>query len=329
MSGNEQASSAIDGSRSTRMKIRAAVARQPGAPLSIEELELRPPGESEILVKLVAVGICHTDISALEGKSPTPFPVVLGHEGAGIVEAVGRNVGKFAPGDHVIMSFDSCGGCPSCADHKPTYCHSFFPYNILGEGPDGSSPLSSGEETITGNYFGQSAFASHILSHGKNMVKVDRSLPLEKLGPLGCGIQTGAGAVINALKIQFGDSFAVFGTGSVGLSTILAARAVGASKIIAVDLQDSRLELASRLGATHTINSTRENPVEAIMAISEFGVDFTIDTTALPAVIRQAIESLSLTGTCGLLGVSPPGVELSFDLTHFMSGGRQLRGIVR
>ncbi len=310
------------------MKIRAAVAHTAGAPLSLQTLDLEDPRDDEILVRVVATGVCHTDIVVRDGMLPTPLPVVLGHEGAGIVERVGRAVSKVAPGDHVVMTFNSCGTCPSCADHAASYCHEFFPRNFFATRADGSTALSREGVPVHGNFFGQSSFATHALCHERNVVKVPQDAPLELLGPLACGVQTGAGAVINALKVGPGRAFAVFGAGSVGLSALMAARVVGATRIIAVDLNDERLAFARELGATHVVNPRDVNAAEEILRITGHGVDFALDTTGLAPVIRSAVESLAPRGTCGILGASAPGSEITLDEVHFMSGGRRLMGIV-
>lgn len=310
------------------MEIKAAVAREQGGSLSIEALSLEPPRSHEILVRVVATGVCHTDLVVLAGHLPTPFPVVLGHEGAGVVEQVGDGISKVKPGDHVVMTYNSCGTCPSCSDHASSYCHEFFPRNFFAVRADGTSALSRDSTPIHGNFFGQSSFATHALCHETNVVKVSESLPLELLGPLACGIQTGAGAVMNALKVGVGRSLAVFGTGSVGLSAVMAAKVVGSPTIIAVDMNDDRLAMAKELGATHTINPGAQQATKEIMEITGFGADFALDTTGLPPVIRNAVESLAPRGTCGILGAPAPETEIVLDETHFMSGGRRLIGIV-
>lgn len=310
------------------MQIKAAVAREKGAPFNIETIELEEPRADEILVKVVATGVCHTDLVVRDGHLPTPLPVVLGHEGAGIVEKVGAAITKVQPGDHVVMTFNSCGQCPSCQDHHVSYCHEFFPRNFFASRADGTSALSKAGERINSNFFGQSSFANYALCHQANVVKVPVNLPLELLGPLACGIQTGAGAVMNAMQVSAGKSFAVFGAGSVGLAAVMAARVVGATTIIAVDLNESRLAMARQLGATQTINPERANAAEEIIAMTGYGVDFALDTTGLPAVIRGATQALAPMGTCGILGAAPMGWEITLDEVHFMSGGRRLMGIV-
>jgi aryl-alcohol dehydrogenase len=310
------------------MKISAAVSRAPHAPFSIETLDLEEPRQDEILVKVVATGICHTDIVMRDRHLPVPQPVVLGHEGAGIVERVGAGVSKVVPGDHVVMTFNSCGHCPSCREHESTYCHEFFPRNFFGVRADGSSGLSRDCERVHGNIFGQSSFASHALCHERNVVKVPKDAPLELLGPLACGIQTGAGAVMNALRVAPGKTLAIFGAGSVGLSAVMAARVVGAARIIAVDVNKTRLDLAAELGATDVVDAGAGEVVAAIMSLTGAGVDYAIDASGVPSVITQCVEVLAPRGICGIVGASPAGAKLTVDLTHMLSGGRMVRGIV-
>ena len=310
------------------MQILAAVARQARAPFTLETVDLQKPRDDEILVKVVAVGICHTDLVVRDGLMPTPLPAVLGHEGAGVVQAVGRDIAKVAPGDHVVMTLDSCGTCPSCRDHAPTYCHELFQRNFLAARADGSSPLSCDGAPIGGNFFGQSSFATYALCHEANVVKVPKDAPLELLGPLACGVQTGAGAVLNALKVRAGKSFCVFGAGTVGLSAVMAAKIAGAAIIVAVDTNDRRLALAAELGATHTINPSQSNAPDQIMQITGYGLDYALDTTGLPAVIEGAIRSLAPRGACGIVGTPKPEAAIAVDLLQFMAGGRRLLGII-
>jgi aryl-alcohol dehydrogenase len=310
------------------MRITAAVARSPAAPFSLETLEIEEPRAGEILVRVVATGVCHTDMVMRDQHLPTPQPVVLGHEGAGVVERIGPGVTKVSPGDHVVMTFNSCGRCPSCADHAPTYCHEFFPRNFMGAREDGSSGLSRGEEVIHANIFGQSSFATYALCHERNAVKVDKTAPLELLGPLGCGVMTGAGAVMNALKVPAGRALAVFGAGAVGLSAVLAAKTVGAGPIIVVDINPERLTLALELGADHALNGAEGGVVEKIQAITGTGAHYAIDTTANLKVMRQAVDCLGPRGVCGLVGASKMGDELALDAVSVMSGGKVVRGVV-
>lgn len=310
------------------MQITAAVVRSRSGPFRLETLDIEAPRAGEVLVRVVATGVCHTDMVMRDQDLPTPQPVVLGHEGAGVVERVGPGVTKVAPGDHVVMTFNSCGGCPSCQEHAPAYCHEFFPRNFVGVRPDGSSGLSKGGETIHANIFGQSSFATHALCHERNAVRVPRTAPLEILGPLGCGVMTGAGAVMNALKVEAGRSVVVFGAGAVGLSAMLAAEAVGAGPVTVVDINPARLELALELGADHALDGRDGGVVERIREITGAGADYTLDTTANLTVMRQAVDALAPRGTCGLVGASRMGDELCLDAVALMSGGRVVRGVV-
>jgi aryl-alcohol dehydrogenase len=211
-------------------EITAAVCRQPHGALTLEALRLDDPRADEVLVRIVGSGICHTDLAVRDQQLPTPMPVVLGHEGAGIVEAVGADVTHVKPGDRVLMSFNSCGTCPCCHDHAPTYCYNFFPHNFAGARADGSYTLHAGEEPVHGNFFGQSSFATYALATARNVVRVPDSaadVPLQRLAPLGCGMMTGAGAILRSMKVQAGMPIAVFGAGAVGLAAVMAARLPG------------------------------------------------------------------------------------------------------
>lgn len=311
------------------MKIQAAVVRAPHAPMSLETLDMEAIRDNEILVRLVATGVCHTDIAMRDQAFPVPQPIVLGHEGAGVVEAVGRSVTKVQVGDHVVMSFNSCGHCDSCHDNLPSYCHDFFGRNFAGARPDGTSPLSKDGEAVHGNFFGQSSFATYSICTERNIVKVPKSAPLELLGPLACGIQTGAGAVINTLKPTVGESLAVFGAGSVGIAAIMAAQAIGVTNIIAVDLVDERLALARELGATHTLNpKSGVDVVAEIKRLTGAGANRSFDTTGVMKVLRQAVECLAPRGMCGFVAASAVGTELTVDVLDIMTQGKVVRGIV-
>lgn len=318
----------IEIAREKTMQINAAIARERGAPFSIETIEIEEPRENELLVKVVATGICQNDIKVRDGYLGTPMPVVLGHEGAGVVEKVGAAITKVQPGDHVVMTFNSCGQCPSCRKQHVSYCYDIVARNFFATRADGSTALSKGEELINSNFFGQSSFANYALCHQANVVKVPRDMPLELLGPFGCSFQTGAGAVMNSLKVTQGKSLAVFGVGAVGLSAVMAAKLVGATSIIAVDINDSRLIMAKELGATRTINPGRTNPTEEIIAMTGYGIDFALDTTGLPAVVQSAVQALGPMGACGIVGVASKATQISLDETRFMGGGHRLIGII-
>lgn len=309
------------------MKIRAAVVREKSGPFIIEELDLDDPRDDEALVRMVGTGVCHTDLVAQAGFMPIPLPAVFGHEGSGVVEKVGSRVTKVKQGDHVVMSFRSCGLCSSCMKGLPANCLDFFKLNFAGVRADGSPTMKKGGEIIHAVFFNQSSFASYALAAERNLVKVPSDVPLELLGPMGCGIQTGAGGVINSLKARAGSSIAIFGVGSVGLSAIMAAAACGLTTIIAVDVKAERLELAQKLGATHAVDSGRTNAVEEIQRITHGGAQYSLECTGIPVVFRQSVDALAMTGVCGLIGVAPFGVEVSLGMQTILNG-RTIRGIV-
>lgn len=309
--------------------IKAAVIREQGSAFTIEDLKLGAPGPREVVIRVVAAGMCHTDLIIRDQYYPTPLPVVLGHEGSGVVEAVGDAVKAFEPGDHVVMSFMSCGTCHPCEGGHPFHCADFFALNFGGSRKDGSTAVTEdGGTQIHDHFFGQSSFSTHAIAHERNLVKVGKDAPLDLLGPLGCGIQTGAGAVLNSLDVGAGQSFASFGSGAVGLSAVMAARIAGATTIIAVDVQPHRLELAMELGATHTVNSQESDAVETIREITGGGADFTLETSGRPEVLRQAIDALAAMGTCGIVGAPKLGVEGKFDVNDVMIPGKRIIGIV-
>lgn len=305
--------------------------RQKGGLFQIEDLVQGEPRSDEVLVRVVATGMCHTDMVARDQLYDVPLPVVLGHEGSGIVEKVGASVKKVAVGDHVVLTYMWCGHCKPCLHGDLTYCNNFYMLNFGGVREDSSTSTYESDdkrEPIHDHFFGQSSFGTFALVNERNVIKVPKDAPLELLGPLGCGIQTGAGAVMNALKVTPGSSFAAFGGGAVGLSAIMAARVAGATTIIAADVVPSRLALAMELGATHTVNSRETDPVEAVRKITGGGADFTLESSGRPAVLRQAIDALSVRGTCGIVGAPALGTEASFDVNGVMTTGKRIIGIV-
>jgi aryl-alcohol dehydrogenase len=309
--------------------IQAAVIRTKGGAFGIEHLMLEEPGWGEVLVRIAGVGLCHTDLVVRDQYFPTPLPAVLGHEGSGIVERVGPGVTKVAPGDHVVLSYASCGQCSNCQSGQFGYCPDLYGRNFAGARPDGSMPCRDcAGHRVSSYFFAQSSFADLALATERNTVKIPSDVPVELMGPLGCGIQTGAGAVINALKPAAGSSIAIFGAGSVGLAAAMAARVAGCATIVVVDINDQRLALARELGATHTVNSETADPAAAIQSLTAGeGVQFSLECTGLPRVVRQAVESLRLTGVCGVVGVSPLGTEITLDMNGILFG-RTVRGII-
>lgn len=293
----------------------------------MENIELEEPRSDEVLVKIVSSGLCHTDLVARMQYIPFPLPGVMGHEGAGIVEKVGSQVKKVKPGDHVATSFTSCGICSSCRQGIPGWCADFKRLNFGGRRADGSTTMTKDGETIYGSFFGQSTFADYSLVSERCVIKVPSDVPLEILSPMGCGIQTGAGGVINSLAPKPGSSIVVFGIGSVGLSAIMAAAACGCTQIIGVDVVESRLELSKEFGVTHTINSGQADAVEEIRKITGGGIDYSLECTGIPAVFRQAVDCLRMGGVCGLIGVAPVGVEVNLEMQTVLDG-RTIKGVV-
>ena len=312
------------------MKITAAVATAAHTPFDIRELDLGAPQPDEVLVRIKGVGLCHTDLIARDQFIPLPLPAVLGHEGAGIVEAVGSEVRDIAPGDHVVMSFASCGHYPRCDEHLPSYCQSFPLLNYSGRRPDGSTPIHENGEEISGYFFGQSSFASHALAPRRNVVKVPSSAPLEILGPLGCGVQTGVGAIMRSLACDAGSSLAVFGGGTVGLSAVMGGRIQGCDPIIVIEPVASRRELAMELGATHVIDPNAHADIPAaIREIVPAGVDYAFESSGLPKVVGGAMASLGSHGMLGLVGVPPnPEDSLTINLAGAITFGHQIKGII-
>lgn len=304
------------------MRVTAAVLENYDASFHVEELELEEPRVGEVLVKIIAAGICHTDGLAQHGDLPFPTPGVLGHEGAGIVERVGEGVTSVAPGDAVVIGWPWCGECEHCITGNPRYCDQLGPLLAGGGRADGSTSLSRDGKKIHSHFFGQSSFSTYAIASESSLVKAPAGISVEKLGPLACGISTGAGAVFNALKPGLGSTLVVYGTGAVGLSAIMAAKNTGASKIIGVDLHDARLALAKKYGATHVINATEANPIEEIMKICGRPADFALECTGNIKVVRQAIDSVGMLGTVCLIGGAPAGAEFSADHLTTLWGKR-------
>ena len=302
------------------MKIKAAVVKKAGDPFTFEDdIELHKVGPTDLLVRLVASGICLSDEAIRSGEASVGWPAILGHEGSGIVEEVGSNVTDFAPGDHVILSYWTCGKCDKCLAGHAGQCRNYTKGDFMGVRPDGDYNFSKDGHPIS-NMLNQSSFATATVVEQRNAIKVDKDLDLRKLGPLGCGYVTGSGTVLNALQPRPGQTIAVFGTGAVGLAAMMAAKISGCTKIIAIDRNDPRLALAKELGATDTINTNITDPVKAIKGLTNgYGVDFSIDTTGAPAITKAAIDSLTTGGTCAGVAVTSNTVNISEwgDLSAF------------
>jgi len=307
------------------MEIVAAVSRGPASGFSIERLQLAAPNAGEVLVRMIAVGVCHTDLAAKSGFYGD-LPVVLGHEGAGVVEAVGGDITSVVPGDHVVVSFRSCGACSECrSGHRP-YCREFVSLNTSGLRDDGSFALSDTAGPITGSFFGQSSFASHILASGDNVVPVDPSLDLASMAPFGCGFQTGAGVVVNTLAPDSDSRLVVYGAGGVGMAAIIAAKAMGVGVIVAVDLNEGRRSIAREIGATHALDGGSPTIVEQVRDATSGGATHAFDTTSVPAVISAAVTALAPRGELVIVGSGAAPFSLVGD--QLISEGKSVRGSI-
>ncbi len=306
------------------MRASAAVFRAIDAPLEVEEVDVDAPRPGEVLVRVVATGVCHTDALARHGDMPFPPPGVLGHEGAGVVEEIGEGVESVSPGDRVVIGWPWCGTCPSCLDGQPRYCAMLGPLVVAGGRADGSVALrrASDGAPLHSHFFGQSSFAGYALCAASSLVRVPDDAPLELVGPLACGIGTGAGAVLNVLRPPLGSSVAVYGAGAVGLSAVMAAQSTGATRIVAVDRHARRLELARDFGATHVVNVADADPVEAVHDACGGPADFVLECTGVVDVLAKAAESVGMRGTCALVGGAPAGASFTLDHQRTLWGKR-------
>jgi aryl-alcohol dehydrogenase len=311
------------------MDITAAVANEPHSKFDFETLTLDEPRDNEVIVKIKAVGVCHSDLAARDGAIPIPLPAVLGHEGSGFVEQVGKSVTKVAPGDRVVLTFNSCGQCQNCARDMPAYCHQFAMLNYAGSRPDGSAVLTSESAKVSNNFFGQSSFATYALANERNVVKVADDVPLELLGPLGCGIQTGAGAIMNSFECPAGSSLLVIGAGAVGLSAVMAAVVQGCEHIVVSEPHPGRRDLALSLGATHVLDPAAGPLQEQVRAVLPVGADFAFDTSGNKDVLAAVTQCMAPRGLLGLVGVpADPTAEISVNIIYAMVLGLRIMGIV-
>jgi aryl-alcohol dehydrogenase len=307
-------------------QVRAAVCRGRGELFELEDLAIGDPRPDEVLVRFTAAGLCHTDLEVAAGRMPTPLPVVAGHEGAGVIEAVGPAVSGLGVGDRVVASFSFCGTCRNCLSGLPAYCPAHFPLNFGAQRADGSTGLRDVEgRPVHDHFFGQSSFAAYGLCRPSSLIKIPESaLPDHLLAPLGCGVITGAGAVWNVLNVAPGSTVAVFGAGAVGLSAVTAAAAAGAARIIVVDVHRARLGLATRLGATDVFEAAYADAgTDAVELIRELtggrGAEFTVESSGVPAVMSQAVAALAPLGRAAILGVAP-GADLRTDAFALLEG---------
>lgn len=298
------------------MQIQAAVVQRPGERFRIKQVTLDEPKPGEVMVRIVASGICLTDIHVQNQEYSFPLPAVLGHEGAGIVEKVGEGVSTVQPGDHVVLGYAYCGECPPCIGGTPFACERYDELNFGGKMADGSTRLHRcGRELPV--FFGQSSFASYVVVNRNNVVKIDKEQDLRMVGPLGCGLQTGSGTILNYFQPEKGASIAIFGAGAVGLSAVMAARLAACDTVIVTDLHDNRLELAREVGATHALNSRTADVVAEIKRITGGGVRYALEASGYASVGRQAVQSLAAGGK--LAYVSDPPALQGVDADHIKS----------
>jgi aryl-alcohol dehydrogenase len=304
-----------------------AVVESAGGPFVLSELELDDPRPDEVVVRIKAVGMCHTDLTVAGGFG-VPFPLLLGHEGAGVVEQTGSAATLVAPGDRVSISFAWCGRCPACMSGHPAFCANMLPENFGGTRPDGSIAVRRGDDEVHSNFFGQSSFATRVLAREQHLVKLDGDVPFEIAAPLGCGLQTGAGAVVNILRPGVDDSFVVFGAGAVGMAALMMARASGVPVTAAVEPHPSRRELALDLGATAAVDPSDPNLVDKLKETSGGGFSAALDTSGQISVIRTAFASLRERGALGLVAAGDRSADLTLPIMDVLSGKR-VQGVIQ
>jgi aryl-alcohol dehydrogenase len=312
------------------MKTTVAVVNEKGGDFSLEEVELDGPRDDEVLVRIVATGICHTDLH-LKDSLPDgmPFPRVFGHEGAGVVEAIGPGITGIEVGDHVVLSFRSCRACQNCTSGPVGYCDAAPLLNYLGMRMDGSTTYSRDGSPVFGNFFGQSSFSMHAIAYADNCVVVDKSADLTKVAPYGCGFQTGAGTVLNVLKPRPADSLVVYGVGAVGLAALAAAKHLRVGTIVAVDPMQSRRDAAAAYGAVGVDPTSIGNVADVVAKVKELtggGATYAIDTTGISAVVKQAQQSLRNRGTLIALGLGAE--EYTIDALDLLQTGKVIRSTI-
>lgn len=316
------------------MKIRAAVLNRTGLsapyaqsrPLAIETLDLGAPGKGEVLVRIAAAGLCHSDLSVINGDRPRPVPMALGHEAAGVVEQVGEDVADLMPGDHVVMVFvPSCGHCGPCAEGRPALCEPGAAANTAGTLVSGARRLSRNGTAIQ-HHMGVSAFADHAIVSRRSLVRIDPELPLDEAALFGCAVLTGVGAVVNTARVPPGSSVAVLGLGGVGLNSLLAAVASGAEKIIALDMLESKLQLARQLGATHAVNARDSDAIEQVKALTQGGVDFAFEMAGSVAALELAYRVTRRGGITVTAGLPNPQSNWPLQAVTLVAEERTVKG---
>ena len=317
------------------MKIRAAVLNAMGAatpyakskPLTIQEIELEPPGQGEVLVRMGAAGLCHSDLSVINGDRPRPTPMALGHEAAGVVEAVGPGVDDLETGDHVVLVFvPSCGHCNPCAEGRPALCEPGAAANTAGTLISGARRLFSNDGKPIFHHMGCSAFAEAAVVSRRSIVKIDPDLPLDEAALFGCAVLTGVGAVVNTAQVRAGASVAVVGLGGVGLASVLGAVASGARYTVAIDLSDDKLALATQLGATHTFNAADPDLVQKVKDATKGGVDYSIEMAGSTRAFETAYRITRRGGTTITAGLPPPTATWAMPSTNLVAEERTIKG---
>lgn len=297
------------------------------APLVVDTVSLNPPSTGELLVEIVAAGLCHSDLSVIDGSRPRVMPMVMGHEAAGIVREVGAGVTDFGEDDHVVFSFvPVCGRCVYCASGRAALCENGARANAAGTLLSGARHFTDHAGQVCNHHLGVSAFSQFTVAAQESLVKIDPLLPLETAALFGCAVMTGVGAVFNTARVQPGTSVAVFGMGGVGLSAVMGARAAGAYPVIAVDLLDDKLLLAQAVGATHIVNAGMNNPVEAVREITKGGAETTFESVGSERVLVQAYESTRRGGTTVTIGLPHPSKQFSISAVSLVAEERTVKG---
>ncbi|MFL6623425.1 MAG: zinc-dependent alcohol dehydrogenase family protein [Sulfurifustis sp.] len=316
------------------MQIRAAVLETMGAPppyaqsrpLKIDQVDLHPPGEGEVLVRVAAAGLCHSDLSVINGDRPRPTPMALGHEAAGIVEEVGAGVHDLKRGDHVVMVFvPSCGHCGPCAEGRPALCEPGAAANVAGTLLSGARRIQRAGSPIH-HHLGVSAFAEYATVSRRSLIKIDPDLPLDQAALFGCAVLTGVGAVVNTAQVRVGMTTAIVGLGGVGLAALLGAIAAGASRIVAVDVAEDKLAIAKKLGATETFNASQPDCVDMVRAATGGGLDFCFEFAGSVKALELAYRITRRGGTTVTAGLPPPAATFPLPAVHLVGEERTLKG---
>ncbi|MGH2458148.1 MAG: Zn-dependent alcohol dehydrogenase [Chloroflexota bacterium] len=307
--------------------MKAAVLYEAGQPIQIEDLTIENPHAGEVMVRVAAGGVCHSDLHVMNGDLTAPLPIVLGHEGAGIVEKVGDGVTDFQPGDHVVLLWRaSCGQCRDCLSGRPALCGMGTAIRWSGNLSDGTSRFRRGEQPIH-HHAGVSAFSELTVLPREGLVKIDPTVPIEKAAIVGCAVMTGVGAVINTARVEPGATMVVVGCGGVGLNAIQGGALAGAEKIIAVDVLENKLAYARQFGATHVVNARETDPIEAIKELTGGrGADYAFEVIGNVKTIAQAYQMIRRGGTLVVVGVAPMGAEVAINASSIMLDEKTIRG---